>query len=1170
MRFKRLSIPAFGPFTDYNLALPVSDHDLHVIYGDNEAGKSSLLRAIRDLLFGISGTSSDNFRHEYKNLRIKGEIENQKGDRLTFQRRKGNKDTLLSETGEALQDSALQPFLGGIDRGYFSAMFGLGGRELHEGAEDLLKGEGEIGKALFSASLGGTPIQRVLDSLMKEADGLFKGRSKASISIRQALKDYKEYSKKSRDANVNPEVWEGLEKQSKQKSDEKQELEKVIGRITQELDWIQRCEDSLPNVARLTETIAELSQLPFVPDVASDFVERAKAARTEATTCNNKFEELQRRVSDLQASLADCATSPKIMVVEDVLDLLHKELGVYQERTKTLSQLVMEVTGIERGLAVGMKSLGLSGDVDSVETLRISKADELSLEEAATHLLNGQKSYMEKKAEGERLKREIVDDEEELSRHPETKLEPLRAALAEAAEATEAARTLATSQTTLKKLTDAVQAERALVPGIPADLEQALRLDVPSKATIRRFVEEFSVLARGLQSATENIKKEKADLRALKDALDRLERRGELPTEERLKEARDYRDRGWRLVLAEWKGHREEEVLDPDLPLEEAFPSAIIEADKIADQLRFDADAVAQAEEKRLQIKSCEVCISDIEVVSSRLRNNMKERQDAWESEWAGSAVPARTPAEMEDWHDKWVQLRQSITTLRDAATDVKAKESQVQHACETLARALQDSSGKPFSVLYDAALKQVQAGEESAGERKAIRKRLEATQKKYANFHQELGHQQAAVTVATNNWEARCVSAGLTAETTPSTGLKLLQQRQCLLTDFETWRKATDKAAKLNQQVQQYEQRVSEYAAMLGVQAGMTEIQEATLWKSLVNARSAQVRHEHLESQIEDAMTELNNAAAAARNAQEAMDQLMQVAGVGNAEGLERLLANLERRRLLQEREDGLREALRGPARGQALNDFISRIQAENEDTLIQRKANLVDEKNQNIAELEIIQKSLRELEGQRGALEKASDDAAGFRQQAESEAAAMRQDAARFIRLQMAADLLRKQIERFRKENQGPLLERSEEVFRQMTGNVFDGLAVDFDEKDQPVMVGRRADGSMVGVEGMSDGCRDQLYLSLRLAAMTRYLEAKEPMPLILDDLLITFDNVRSRAVLSQLASLARRTQILLFTHHEHLVDLCRDTLGEGAFTLHKLQAHYHSGGARENPSI
>ena len=115
----------------------------------------------------------------------------------------------------------------------------------------------------------------------------------------------------------------------------------------------------------------------------------------------------------------------------------------------------------------------------------------------------------------------------------------------------------------------------------------------------------------------------------------------------------------------------------------------------------------------------------------------------------------------------------------------------------------------------------------------------------------------------------------------------------------------------------------------------------------------------------------------------------------------MQKALNDLERRRLLQEWVNGLREALRGPARGQALDDFISRIQAENEDTLPQRKADLANQKNQNLVELEAVQKSLRELEGQRGILEKASDEAAGFRQQAESEAAALKQDAARFIRL-------------------------------------------------------------------------------------------------------------------------------------------------------------------------
>ena len=58
-------------------------------------------------------------------------------------------------------------------------------------------------------------------------------------------------------------------------------------------------------------------------------------------------------------------------------------------------------------------------------------------------------------------------------------------------------------------------------------------------------------------------------------------------------------------------------------------------------------------------------------------------------------------------------------------------------------------------------------------------------------------------------------------------------------------------------------------------------------------------------------------------------------------------------------------------------------------------------------------------------------------------------------------------------------------------------------------------------------------------------------------LDDLLITFDDERARAILPQLAGLAKRTQVFLFTHHEHLVELCRQTLGEDQFKLHRLEA-------------
>jgi uncharacterized protein YhaN len=87
------------------------------------------------------------------------------------------------------------------------------------------------------------------------------------------------------------------------------------------------------------------------------------------------------------------------------------------------------------------------------------------------------------------------------------------------------------------------------------------------------------------------------------------------------------------------------------------------------------------------------------------------------------------------------------------------------------------------------------------------------------------------------------------------------------------------------------------------------------------------------------------------------------------------------------------------------------------------------------------------------------------------------------------------------------------------------------------------------------MSEGTRDQLYLALRLAALDRHLEEHEPMPLILDDLLSTFDNERTKAILPQLAELAKRSQVLLFTHHEHLIQLARETLGDEGFKLHRL---------------
>ena len=334
MRFQRLQVPAFGPFTNLDLQFLNQPSDLHVIFGANEAGKSSLLRAIRDLLFGIPGRSTDNFRHDFSDLRIKGEIGNQAGEHLVFQRRKGNMNTLLDADGHQLPDNALVSFLGSVDQPYFSAMFGLGSHELREGAQQLLRGEGNLGNALFSASMGGTPVQKVVEALQQEAERLFKGRSTANVSIRPAANRYKELLRQSREAMVNPETWDKIERDLAEAEAAKKLLEEEIAKLEREVQWISRCEDALPTVGRLSEEVQKLTQLPSLPDLASDFAPRAKAARKAVGEAQAEVQRLTVQIGKLNIQLQGCQTAPAVLAETDSLDQMHQDLGTYRERKK--------------------------------------------------------------------------------------------------------------------------------------------------------------------------------------------------------------------------------------------------------------------------------------------------------------------------------------------------------------------------------------------------------------------------------------------------------------------------------------------------------------------------------------------------------------------------------------------------------------------------------------------------------------------------------------------------------------------------------------------------------------------------------------------------------------------------------------------------------------------
>ena len=57
------------------------------------------------------------------------------------------------------------------------------------------------------------------------------------------------------------------------------------------------------------------------------------------------------------------------------------------------------------------------------------------------------------------------------------------------------------------------------------------------------------------------------------------------------------------------------------------------------------------------------------------------------------------------------------------------------------------------------------------------------------------------------------------------------------------------------------------------------------------------------------------------------------------------------------------------------------------------------------------------------------------------------------------------------------------------------------------------------------------------------------------MVDDIVINFDDASTDATFQVLAELSKKTQVLFFTHHEHLLERAASAIGPKAFAAHQL---------------
>jgi uncharacterized protein YhaN len=133
---------------------------------------------------------------------------------------------------------------------------------------------------------------------------------------------------------------------------------------------------------------------------------------------------------------------------------------------------------------------------------------------------------------------------------------------------------------------------------------------------------------------------------------------------------------------------------------------------------------------------------------------------------------------------------------------------------------------------------------------------------------------------------------------------------------------------------------------------------------------------------------------------------------------------------------------------------------------------------------------------------------------------------------------------LKRLAAERRSTMIKDVEEAFVTMTAKEWERIEV-WSETEGDKLVGIKPGADPVRVEKMSTGTMGQLYFALRLAGYRSFARDLGPLPMILDDIMETFDDARASAALNLCAEIGRSGQAIIFTHHAHLVELAGESI-------------------------
>ncbi|MBF0566718.1 MAG: hypothetical protein HQK89_15950, partial [Nitrospirae bacterium] len=691
-------------------------------------------------------------------------------------------------------------------------------------------------------------------------------------------------------------------------------------------------------------------------------------------------------------------------------------------------------------------------------------------------------------------------------------------------------------------------------------LEEVSGIALPSLETVERFSRLLQAIEKELQQV--NVKKNGASERIekLTEELIKLESGGAVPTIGELNNIRNERNKIWKRIRTAWiESTPIDEIMPEKLATE--YERAIGNADESADRLWREAERVAKystlGAEKEQRGEELAGYDSKIEQLTANDHSIMAQ----WQAQWQPAAIMPLPPAEMKSWLYKHAKLVELVDGWKERlrAKDVVVDEikryfelctAELAGICEP-----GDEKDETLSGLLIRAEEIIATLQDKEKKRSDLSRDIDKSDYQMRNHFAERERLGNALNKWKNVWGKAVSGVGFDENASSEEVEAILVGLSRLFQKVNDIRKDQIRIDQIDEDARRFSDKVSELAGKYPSDLYGLPSEKAAfeLIRRFDNGKENQKAAKTLVNRLRDIRRELAGIGRDLESAAIVLEKLMERAGCSNPEDLEEAEKRSTQYRELSMKLADIEDRMLDE--GVSMEELVRQAESIPPDMLsgeIQKAENKESEIKEQRDRLQVaigsIQKDLEDMDGNSHA---AADAAA----EAQEALASIRDNTERYVRWKLAVLLLDKEIERYRQDNQGPILKRAGEMFRCITLGAYAELTTDFNASDQPILLCMRNNGNRVPVEGLSDGTRDQLYLALRLASLEQHVERNKPLPLIIDDVLINFDDQRALATLKLLSETSGKTQILFFTHHMKLIELARSAVPSNLLKEHFL---------------